>query len=134
MRQRHPELVEARRALERACALSPSSGYLVRLLLEVLDTQGDGAGRDDVLARAWWHGAPRSSAGRQTARPCLPRHLPTTPRSRAVDPEPVRRGGLGLAIRRSFCRMMGSDLTVESVYGEGSTFTERLPAVEEQDS
>jgi GAF domain-containing protein len=37
--------------------------------------------------------------------------------------------GLGLAISRHFCRMMGGDLTVTSVYGEGSTFTVRLPAV-----
>jgi signal transduction histidine kinase len=35
--------------------------------------------------------------------------------------------GLGLAISRHFCRLMGGDLTVSSVYGQGSTFTVRLP-------
>jgi len=40
--------------------------------------------------------------------------------------------GLGLAISRHFCRLMGGDLTVTSVYGEGSTFTVRLPAVVSQ--
>jgi signal transduction histidine kinase len=29
---------------------------------------------------------------------------------------------------------MGGDLTVTSLYGEGSTFTVRVPAVQERDS
>ena len=36
--------------------------------------------------------------------------------------------GLGLAISRHFCRLMGGDLTVSSVYGAGSMFTVRLPS------
>jgi signal transduction histidine kinase/CheY-like chemotaxis protein len=35
--------------------------------------------------------------------------------------------GLGLAIARSLCRAMGGDVFVESVYGEGSTFTALIP-------
>ena len=45
--------------------------------------------------------------------------------------------GLGLTLSRKFCRMMGGDIEVVSVPGEGSTFTVVLPysasgAAEEQ--
>jgi signal transduction histidine kinase len=35
--------------------------------------------------------------------------------------------GLGLALSRKFCRMMGGDITVTSDYGHGSTFTIKVP-------
>ena len=36
--------------------------------------------------------------------------------------------GLGLALSREFCRMMGGDITLTSTPGAGSTFSFVLPA------
>lgn len=40
--------------------------------------------------------------------------------------------GLGLAITKKLCQIMGGDVTVTSVVGEGSTFTIQIPAAPEE--
>jgi len=98
-RQSHPDLVEARRAFERACALDPSNGYFVRLLLEVLDAQGDAAARDDALSWSWWSGAPVERWLPSGPRPRHPADLPDAAARVAVAPETRSRGAVRLAER-----------------------------------
>ena len=42
--------------------------------------------------------------------------------------------GLGLVISQRFCRLMGGDIEVSSVYKEGSVFTVKLPVTQNPDS
>jgi tetratricopeptide (TPR) repeat protein len=91
-RQRRPDLHGARWALERAQALEPMNGYFVGLLLDVLDAQGDTQGQADLLAWAWWQGAP------------VERWLPDGPPIRRTDRasgdrQPARAGGHEVAAR-----------------------------------
>ncbi|MGE5523797.1 MAG: ATP-binding protein [Rhodospirillaceae bacterium] len=44
-----------------------------------------------------------------------------------LDPEAQHGAGIGLAISRRIARLLGGDLTVESEFGHGSTFTFWLP-------
>ncbi len=52
-----------------------------------------------------------------------------------ADPSTTRKfggTGLGLALTRRFCQMMGGDVTVHSAPGHGSVFTIKIPAVVRQ--
>jgi hypothetical protein len=103
-RQAGTDLSSARLAAERACALSPTNGYFVGVLLDVLDAQGDRPAREDALAWAWWSGAPVERWLGPDARPAPPRPGPIPARvvesdGAAAEPAPAQISGGGIAAR-----------------------------------
>ncbi|MBN1513789.1 MAG: two-component sensor histidine kinase, partial [Phycisphaerae bacterium] len=53
-------------------------------------------------------------------------------RSKDTRASQIKGSGLGLAISREVARLHGGDITVESEYGTGSTFTFVLPLGREE--
>ena len=82
---------------------TPSAGDTVRLVFSVRDT-GIGIRRED-----------------------LEKLFDKFERIAAEENRHVEGSGLGLAITKSLLDMMGGDIGVESVYGEGSVFTFTIP-------
>jgi signal transduction histidine kinase len=92
---------------------------------------GRGAGgRGDEVA-PWWDGEGISFAVSDTGIGMtdeqLGRLFEAFSQAEASTRSQYGGAGLRLAISRHFCRLMGGDLTVESTYGHGSTFTVSLP-------
>jgi len=86
-----------------------------------------------ILACEVITGGPMKITVRDTGRGIPPDKLeaifePFVQVGRALAPGEHAGVGLGLAISRELARRMSGDLTVESVHGEGSTFTLTLPA------
>ena len=69
-----------------------------------------------------------ASAGTATAADHRPSVFETFPQAEATTSARYGGTGLGLALTREFCRMMGGDVSVQSQPGLGSTFSITLPA------
>jgi predicted Zn-dependent protease len=111
LRQRCVDLAAAQQAIERACALSPTNGYFVRLLLQVLEVQGDTQARDLAVAKAWWAGAPVERWMRPTESVKWERT------DRAVETAEVSSEQRGESVERSRGRAPVGSLSNSSWYG-----------------
>ncbi len=84
-----------------------------------------------VVARLWTEGDTLALAVRDLGEGIAPEDLPTIfgrfSRGREDDRGRTRGTGLGLAVVREFAELHGGRVEVESVLGEGSVFTVRLP-------
>jgi signal transduction histidine kinase/ActR/RegA family two-component response regulator len=56
-------------------------------------------------------------------------HIPKIYRSDFSTKKGAKRNGLGLWLVQTYLRRMGGDISVESVYGRGATFTIRMPTL-----
>ncbi len=89
------------------------------ITLEVTQSRRDGAPWINLAIRDTGIGIPAETLARLF-----------TPFEQADEGVQQKYGGtgLGLAISRKLCRLLGGDIDVESVVGEGSCFTVRLPS------
>ena len=83
--------------------------------------------RERVAAGDWISIAVRDT-GVGISRENLPKLFQNFSQVEAVPGHHPGGTGLGLALSQKFCRLMGGQITVESLPGRGSCFTVRLPA------
>ncbi|HXT16467.1 MAG TPA: HAMP domain-containing sensor histidine kinase [Gemmatimonadaceae bacterium] len=106
------------------------SGKLRQVLLNLLSNAGKFTERGRVVLQA-----ARSADGRELTFAVRDTGAGMTPEQRkqlfqpfGVADDSSHGAGLGLALSRRLCALMGGDISVDSAPGAGSTFSVRLPA------
>jgi PAS domain S-box-containing protein len=116
----HTDLTRVRQVLLNL--LSNASKFTERGIVALAVRREDGAGRPAVTFQV-------RDTGIGMTPEQLGRLFEAFTQAEATTAKRFGGTGLGLTISRTFCRMMGGDVTVESAPGKGSVFTVRLPAV-----
>ncbi|HEX8906811.1 MAG TPA: PAS domain S-box protein [Longimicrobiaceae bacterium] len=114
-----------------AGALRTDRGKLRQILLNLLSNAVKFTERGRVTLRAWRDDEAVRFAVGDTGPGIAPEHWDTIfdPFTQIDQSRTRREGGtgLGLTVSRRYSALLGGDVTVESVVGEGTTFTLRLP-------